>query len=200
MAGLRANFEQDMKRIIALSTLSQLGVMIVSIGVGNVGLAFFHLICHAIFKALLFLCGGRIIHSFGGQQDVRFMGRIVIGLPLSCVSLNVANFSLCGLPFMAGFYSKDLVLESYGFGGLNYICMFLVVVGTLFTCIYTIKFCWFRIISYYGGGAYLWDDDDKYYLFPIIVLSLGGIVGGSSFFWAGVPSGDLGFVFGLYKF
>lgn len=141
IAGLSANFEQDIKKIIALSTLSQLGVIIVSIGAGNVGLAFFHLICHAIFKALLFLCGGKLIHSFGGQQDVRFMGGRIMGLPLRCVSLNVANFSLCGLPFIAGFYSKDLVLERWGWGGLNYLCVILVVVGTLLTCVYTARFC-----------------------------------------------------------
>lgn len=155
MAGLRANFEQDMKKIIALSTLRQLGVMIVSVGVGNVGLAFFHLICHAIFKALLFLCGGKMIHRFRGNQDVRYMGGVVGGLPVRCVCLNVANFSLCGLPFMAGFYSKDLVLEGAGYWGLNFFCVILVFVGTLFTFIYTIRFCWFSMLRYYAGGAYL---------------------------------------------
>lgn len=141
IAGLSANFEQDIKKIIALSTLRQLGVIIVSIGVGNVGLAFFHLVCHAIFKALLFLCGGKIIHSFSGNQDVRFMGGIIMGLPLRCVILNVANFSLCGLPFIAGFYSRDIILESWGFFGINFVCMALVIAGTIFTCVYTAKFC-----------------------------------------------------------
>lgn len=154
MAGLRANFEQDMKRIIALSTLSQLGVIMVSVGVGNVGVAFFHLICHAIFKALLFLCGGRMIHRFNGNQDVRFIGRIVRGLPVTRTGLNVANFSLCGLPFMAGFYSKDLILEGYSVWGLNYVCLGLLVVGSLFTRIYTIRFCWVRLISCYRGRGF----------------------------------------------
>nr|AOR87172.1 NADH dehydrogenase subunit 5 [Asiomorpha coarctata] len=197
MAGLSALFEQDMKSIIALSTLSQLGVMMVSVGVGNINLAFFHLICHAMFKALLFLCGGKMIHSFGGYQDVRFMGSIVMGLPVSCVSLNVANFSLCGFPFMAGFYSKDLILEGAGFWSLNLFFFVLLLVGTLFTCLYTAKFCWYSMISYYGGGGFEWDDKSKYYLIPKIILSLGGIMGGSLFFWLGVSYDEIVLVYGM---
>lgn len=114
IAGMVANFEIDMRRIIALSTLSQLGLIIISVGLGNIYLAFFHLVVHAIFKALLFLCGGKMIHIFGGEQDLRHMGGIVVGLPVRSVSLNVANFSLCGMPFISGFYSKDLILEMRG--------------------------------------------------------------------------------------
>lgn len=199
IAGLRALFEQDIKRIIALSTLRQLGVIMVSVGVGNINLAFFHLICHAIFKALLFLCGGKIIHRFGGYQDVRFMGRIVIGLPVRCVRLNVANFSLCGFPFIAGFYSKDLILEGAGFWSLNLFFFVLLLVGTLFTCLYTAKFCWYRMISYYGGGGFEWDDKRKYYLIPKIILSLGGIMGGSLFFWLGVSYDEIVLVYGMTR-
>nr|AOR87183.1 NADH dehydrogenase subunit 5 [Xystodesmus sp. YD-2016] len=197
MAGLSALFEQDMKKIIALSTLSQLGVMMVSVGVGNVDLAFFHLICHAIFKALLFLCGGKMIHSFGGYQDVRFMGGIVMGLPVSCVSLNVANFSLCGFPFMAGFYSKDLILEGVGFWGLNLLCVLMLMVGVMFTCMYTASFCWYSMVCYYGGGGLNWEDMNFYYLIPKIILSLGGIIGGSLFFWVGVSYEEYSGVYGL---
>nr|WPS93701.1 NADH dehydrogenase subunit 5 [Nedyopus patrioticus unicolor] len=199
MAGLSANFEQDMSKIIALSTLSQLGVMMVSIGVGNVGLAFFHLVCHAIFKALLFLCGGSMIHSFSGSQDVRFMGGVVVGLPITCVCLNVANLSLCGLPFMAGFYSSDLVLEGVGGFGANVFLFLILMLGTLFTCFYTVSFCWFSMISYYSGGSFTWDDCDLSYILPMVILSFGGVVGGSLYFWLGVPSQDFFFVFGAFS-
>lgn len=197
MAGLRANFEQDIRKVIALSTLRQLGVIMVSVGVGNVGVAFFHLVCHAIFKALLFLCGGKIIHGFNGNQDVRFMGGIICGLPVTCVGLNVANFSLCGLPFMAGFYSRDMVLEGYGLVGINYLCGILIIIGRVFTCMYSVKFCWLRLISYYGGRGYNWDDTDLSDIFPIFVLSLGGVIGGSVFYWYGVPGHDMVFVYGI---
>lgn len=121
MAGIVASFETDLKKIIALSTLSQLGLIVLSVGLGNINLAIFHLIVHAIFKALLFLCGGKIIHSFGGEQDIRFIGGINTNLPVSLVTLNVANFSLCGIPFISGFYSKDLILEMSGAANVNYV-------------------------------------------------------------------------------
>jgi NADH-ubiquinone oxidoreductase chain 5 len=200
IAGLRASFESDVKKIIALSTLRQLGVIIVAVGVGLVYLAFFHLVCHAVFRALLFLGGGRVIHRFGGRQDVRFMGGVIMGLPVRCVRLNVANFSLCGLPFITGFYSRDLILECFGLFRFNFLCLFAVFFGTIFTVIYSVRFCWFRIISYYGGGGFEWSDLRAYYTIPIRILSFGGVVCGSLFFWFGVPIQDLSYVFGLYRF
>nr|YP_008378729.1 NADH dehydrogenase subunit 5 [Appalachioria falcifera]AFR77026.1 NADH dehydrogenase subunit 5 [Appalachioria falcifera] len=197
MAGMVANFEMDMSKIIALSTLSQLGLMMVSVGLGNIYLAFFHLVVHAIFSALLFLCGGKMIHSFGGEQDLRHMGGVVVGLPVSSVSLNVANFSLCGMPFMSGFYSKDLILEMSGSWSMNLILFVLMVVGTIFTFMYTVSFCMSSMIVYYGGWGFKWDDDDFNYLFPMVILSVGGVVSGSFLFWLGVPGYDMSFVYGV---
>nr|YP_010580834.1 NADH dehydrogenase subunit 5 [Euwallacea interjectus]UZT26980.1 NADH dehydrogenase subunit 5 [Euwallacea interjectus] len=111
MAGLSANFEMDLKKIIALSTLSQLGLMISTLCLGGAELAFFHLLTHALFKALLFMCAGVIIHNLGDTQDIRFMGGQVFYLPFTCMMMGVSNLALCGLPFMAGFYSKDLIAE-----------------------------------------------------------------------------------------
>merc|ERR1712116_107321 len=95
LSGLVANFEYDMKKIIALSTLSQLGVMMFSISLGLYGLAFFHL----------------LIHGVGGSQDIRLCGGLARTFPLIGVCINLANLSLCGLPFLSGFYSKDLIIE-----------------------------------------------------------------------------------------
>ena len=111
IARIRANLEYDLKKIIALSTLRQLGIIIVILSLGNPELAFFHLLIHAIFKALLFICAGLIIHLLRNIQDIRFIGRICLKIPLLRRYFILANLSLCGLPFLRGFYSKDLVYE-----------------------------------------------------------------------------------------
>ena len=111
MSGLVANYEYDLKKVIALSTLSQLAVIIFSTSLGLFQLAFFHLVIHALFKALLFLCAGAMIHGIGGSQDIRHSGRLIKNFPLIGVCLNYANLSLCGFPFLAGFYSKDIIVE-----------------------------------------------------------------------------------------
>ena len=111
MAGLGANFEFDLRKIIALSTLRQLGLIIITISVGLSGLAFFHLLTHALFKALLFICAGGVIHSIGDSQDIRFRGGLSVYMPFTSASLMVSNFALCGMPFLAGFYSRDFILD-----------------------------------------------------------------------------------------
>lgn len=111
IAGLVASFEFDIKKIIALSTLSQLGVIIFSISLGLYKIAFFHLVAHALFKALLFLCAGSVIHGFHGSQDIRNLGGVTLNYPVVSVLINLANLSLCGIPFISGFYSKDIVVE-----------------------------------------------------------------------------------------
>lgn len=119
ISGLGANFEFDLKKIIALSTLRQLGLMIRILALGDYKLSFFHLLTHALFKALLFMCAGNIIHGMGNCQDIRFMGGLVNHIPLTCTFFNICNVSLCGLPFLSGFYSKDLVVEVISMQILN---------------------------------------------------------------------------------
>nr|YP_009561403.1 NADH dehydrogenase subunit 5 [Zophobas atratus]QAT19103.1 NADH dehydrogenase subunit 5 [Zophobas atratus] len=119
MSGIGASFEFDLKKIIALSTLSQLGLMMSILALGSYKLAFFHLLTHALFKALLFMCAGNVIHNLGNCQDIRFMGGLVKFMPLTCVYFNICSLSLCGLPFLSGFYSKDLILEVMSMGYLN---------------------------------------------------------------------------------
>jgi len=111
ISGLGANFEFDLKKVIALSTLSQLGLIISILSIGCYKIAFFHLLTHAMFKALLFLCGGFVIHQYINIQDIRILGGLGLVRPTVCVIMNVANYSLCGFPFISGFYSKDLILE-----------------------------------------------------------------------------------------
>jgi NADH-ubiquinone oxidoreductase chain 5 len=115
----------DIKKIIAYSTCSQLGYMIFICGLSNYNVGLFHLINHAIFKALLFLCAGAIIHSLSNEQDLRRMGGLVNILPLSYGTLFIASLAITGFPFLTGFYSKDIILETAtGSFGLNsiFIC------------------------------------------------------------------------------
>lgn len=111
MAGLAAINEIDIKKVIALSTLSQLGVIIIALGLGSPHLSFFHLLSHAYFKAMLFICAGSLIHSIKEYQDIRTISLSERGRVKVMSILIIANFSLCGLPFISGFYSKDLILE-----------------------------------------------------------------------------------------
>jgi NADH-ubiquinone oxidoreductase chain 5 len=139
MSGLGANFEIDLKKIIALSTLSQLGVIIFVLSMGYVELAFFHLLTHALFKSLLFLCAGAYIHGAADCQDIRFLGGVAQGLPVSSIFFISCSISLCGFPFLSGFYSKDLILEMFIVGGINNFILFIILVGTLFTVTYSFR-------------------------------------------------------------
>jgi NADH-ubiquinone oxidoreductase chain 5 len=139
MAGLGANYESDLKKIIALSTLSQLGLIIGAVAMGAVVFAFCHLLTHALFKALLFMCAGRIIHVIGGHQDIRIIGGIISLVPVSAVCFNIANLALCGVPFLAGFYSKDLILE-FGIGeNYNFFMLGVLFLATGLTCSYSFR-------------------------------------------------------------
>nr|YP_009503735.1 NADH dehydrogenase subunit 5 [Lasioderma serricorne]AWY13620.1 NADH dehydrogenase subunit 5 [Lasioderma serricorne] len=147
MAGLGANFEFDLKKIIALSTLSQLGLMMSILFLGDYKLAFFHLLTHALFKALLFMCAGNMIHSLLGCQDIRFMGSLINLMPLTCCLFCIANLSLCGIPFLSGFYSKDLILESFCMQSFNMYMYIIFFVSTGLTTSYTIRLLYYLLLG-----------------------------------------------------
>nr|YP_009092211.1 NADH dehydrogenase subunit 5 [Neochauliodes fraternus]AHG24700.1 NADH dehydrogenase subunit 5 [Neochauliodes fraternus] len=189
MAGLGANFEFDLKKIIALSTLSQLGLMMSVLSMGLPMLAYFHLLTHALFKALLFMCAGAVIHNMGNCQDIRFMGGIVIQLPLTLSCMNIANLALCGTPFLAGFYSKDLILELVSLSYLNLFIYFLFFISTGLTVCYT-----FRLIYYSMTGTFNFkslnsvNDEEWYMLKGMLGLLFLAIMGGSMLSWLIFPS------------
>nr|YP_010554705.1 NADH dehydrogenase subunit 5 [Ceratopsyche trifora]UYO79338.1 NADH dehydrogenase subunit 5 [Ceratopsyche trifora] len=147
MAGLSANFEFDLKKIIALSTLSQLGLMMSILCLGFSNMAFFHLSTHAMFKALLFMCAGLVIHNLNNNQDIRFMGELGYYMPLVSINFNISNLALCGIPFMAGFYSKDLILEMVLFSNMNMIIFFFFFFSTGLTVSYTVRLLFFSMIK-----------------------------------------------------
>jgi NADH-ubiquinone oxidoreductase chain 5 len=119
IAGIAAINELDLKKIIALSTLSQLGVIISALALGLPNLALFHLMTHALFKALLFVCAGSLIHINSHNQDLRTAGIILPQIPSISSTFLISNIALCGLPFLAAFYSKDIILEIRVYSPLN---------------------------------------------------------------------------------
>ena len=136
-----AVFQNDIKRIIAYSTCSQLGYMFMAIGSSAYTLAYFHLLSHAFFKALLFLGAGSVIHSMSDEQDIKKMGGLYNKIPLTYITMLIGSLSLVGLPFLSGYYSKDLILEIIYLNDYEYSFYFFVmgVIGVLFTSIYSLR-------------------------------------------------------------
>lgn len=127
MARTNALIEVDFKKTVALSTLSQLGLIVSVLGVGVPLLAYFHILTHALFKALLFMCRGRVIHLCEDKQDLRSIGGLIYALPVTSTIINLSNYALWGFPFLAGFYSKDLFIEitlRKGLEGVGYFMFF----------------------------------------------------------------------------
>ena len=139
MSGLIANFEFDLKKIIALSTLSQLGFIMRIMFFGLYDLAFFHLIIHAIFKSLIFLCVGGFIHSMNDNQDIRNYGGIFYIYPLKRLVMVVSLFCLCGIPFLSGFYSKDLIFEYFLVRYMNFFLILMFYLSIIFTVRYSVR-------------------------------------------------------------
>nr|YP_009651560.1 NADH dehydrogenase subunit 5 [Amphiura digitula]QDA81584.1 NADH dehydrogenase subunit 5 [Amphiura digitula]QHT54242.1 NADH dehydrogenase subunit 5 [Amphiura digitula] len=137
----------DIKKIVAYSTTSQLGLMVVSVGLGLPWLALFHICTHAFFKALLFLCSGGLIHALNNEQDLRKMGSSASVLPFTTSALVIGSLSLCGLPFLAGFYSKDLILEAAQSSLTNSISIILSLVATLITALYSSRIIFYLSFS-----------------------------------------------------
>nr|QVJ97791.1 NADH dehydrogenase subunit 5 [Macrophya dolichogaster] len=188
MSGLNANFEYDLKKIIALSTLSQLGLMMSILFLGFSELAFFHLLTHALFKALLFMCAGVYIHSMLNFQDIRFMGSVSLQMPLVSICFNFANLSLCGFPFLAGFYSKDLILESVFLESFNFFVLFLFLISTIFTVMYTFRLIYFSMIKMFNMLSLNFLNDNNGGLNnSLLALMIMVIIGGSSMSWILFP-------------
>merc|ERR1712210_245987 len=150
LAGAAAIFEIDIKKVIALSTLRQLGVIIIILGGAEPVLSFFHLLRHAYFKAILFICAGIIIHNIKDYQDIRKIRIISNIMPVTFRVIIVANLRLCGLPFLRGFYSKDIILEVIIISTIRFIIFTMMIIATFFYCGVFLPYIFF--ISYFIHG------------------------------------------------
>nr|AUB29956.1 NADH dehydrogenase subunit 5 [Neoceratitis asiatica] len=189
MAGLGANFEFDLKKIIALSTLSQLGLMMSILSMGFYKLAFFHLLTHALFKALLFMCAGAIIHNMNNSQDIRLMGGLSIYMPLTSGCFNVSNLALCGMPFLTGFYSKDLILEIVSLSYINMFSFFLYFFSTGLTVCYSFRLIYYSMTGELNCGSLnMLMDEGWIMLCGMSGLLFMSIIGGSMLSWLIFPT------------
>nr|DAZ87541.1 TPA_asm: NADH dehydrogenase subunit 5 [Trichosia splendens] len=188
MSGLGANFEFDLKKIIALSTLSQLGLMMMILSLGYYKLAFFHLLTHAIFKALLFMCAGSIIHNMLNSQDIRMMGGLCMSMPITSCFLNIANLALSGMPFLAGFYSKDMILEYASLSYMNSLIFFFFFFSTGLTVSYSFRLTYYSMIGEFNSMVlHPLNDEGWLMLKSMMALVFMSIISGSLLSWLIFP-------------
>jgi NADH-ubiquinone oxidoreductase chain 5 len=170
-------FQQDIKKIIAYSTMSQLGMMVIAIGLSSYNIAIFHLINHAFYKGLLFLGAGAVIHAVSDNQDLRRYGGLISFLPLTYTVILIASLSLVAFPFMTGFYSKDFILESaygqYHFSSIN--VYFIATIGAIFTTLYSVKVLYLTFLANPNGPVNYYKnahEGDIFLSLPLVILAI----------------------------
>jgi NADH-quinone oxidoreductase subunit L len=188
--------QHDIKRVLAYSTVSQLGYMFLACGVGAYTAGIFHLLTHAFFKALLFLAAGSVIHALSGEQDMRLMGGLRKRIPITFWTMTMGVVAIAGIPPLAGFFSKDEILfRAFTSGGLGKLLWFVGLVTAGMTSFYMFRL-WFKTFfgeerfeehhdsdhgDHHGHGVH---ESPLVMTLPLMVLALLSIIGG----WVGVPA------------
>nr|QVV23874.1 NADH dehydrogenase subunit 5 [Hyalomma anatolicum] len=188
MSGMNALVENDLKKIIAFSTLSQLSMMMLILSMNSMNMAFFHLIMHAIFKSMLFLCAGFLIHSLKGFQDIRMLSDSFLMSPLIMSCMIISMFSLMGMPFIGGFYSKDLIFEWVLMKNMNAFMLFFFIIGIILTLMYNFRMIYYLFLKNVFYSNYLANNFNKFMIYPIFILTLVLILTGNFFSWLLLPN------------
>jgi len=177
-AAASAMTQHDIKKIIALSTTSQLGLIITIIGLNQPILAFLHISTHSFFKALLFLCSGSFIHNLDNEQDIRKIGGLSKTIPATTSTITIANFTLMGTPFLSGFYSKDTIIETLINSHINSWALSMTLIATMLSAIYSIRIIYWTLTNF-PRTKQKTHQETKIPIKPIIRLTIGSILVGT---------------------